>query len=441
MFNFLGDLGRLFGLGKKANVAFVDMLYGASASYPDNAFSTHVSEGFKKNEIVFACVNKKSQSVAQAPIIAMDKDGNEHKGDMTRQLLNRPNPFMSEADLWRATMDFKQLAGNAFWLKVRSASDRVVQVWPVRPDYMKIYPSAKLTDFIDHYGICVGSVETPVAVRDIVHFKTHDPMNPYFGMPEIQPALRQYCTDNEATDLAMWMMKNRATPGIAVETEAEDMTEEKADRMREKFQAQFGPRRRGGVGGVSFFTKGMRVKPITLNMRDLRFPDLSAISETRICAALDTPPILINLKSGIDRGTFTNYGQAWQHYWEDIIATQHFMLVSRLNLDEDLGRDRDGILSFDVRSIAALRAVRAQKIQMGAQMWLTGLATHNEARLTAGLLSYPGGEKYIEAIVRDLPGGDVVPRALGGRVGMIEAKIEDLSTEFEELEAAHGSNS
>lgn len=404
----LSKIGQVFSFQKKATARFVDFLYGSSADFPESNFVRHVTDGYCKNEIVFACVSKRAKSVAQAPVMVVDKDGVEHPSDHTRLLFNKPNEFHTESQIWQKVVTFFMLSGNAFVLKVRSSSGRVVQLWPIRPDLVRIVPARSLTKFISHYLVRVNGVEYPVKTEDICHFKTMHPANEFFGMPEVQPILRQYVTDNEATKLVMWFLKNRATPGLAVETEAEEMDEAKADRLRQKWNERFLGE---GNGGVVFLRKGMKVTPIGLNMRDLRFPELSGISETRICAALDTPPIIINLKSGIDRGTFTNYGQARAHYWEETIVPMLQFFAARLNLDPDLGRDRDGKVVFDLREVTALLGVRERRATLASQLFTAGLARKNEARELAGLRpDAEDGDKFVETIKTDVPSGDVAPR-------------------------------
>src|SRR5258708_12531177 len=61
----------------------------------------------------------------------------------------------------------------------------------------------------------------------------------------------------------------------------------------------------------------MDVQSLGMSLRDLEFPDLRAFSESRICAALQVPPILVGAKVGLDRSTFTNYAEARKQLWEE----------------------------------------------------------------------------------------------------------------------------
>src|SRR6266498_5260586 len=128
----------------------------------------------------------------------------------------------------------------------------------------------------------------------------------------IWSAARAITLDNAATDFVDRLLRNDATPTAVVTTE-QAVTDELTDRLRAKWTQRHGGNARGGI---AFLQKGMDVKPLGMNLRDLEFPDLRTISESRICMAMGrTPPILVGAKVGLDRSTFANYHEAVQSWW------------------------------------------------------------------------------------------------------------------------------
>jgi HK97 family phage portal protein len=373
--------------------SLASLLQMAQANYPVCTFETCVNEGYYKNEVVFACVNKIASSFPEAPLRLFGPDGAMKPMDPTAQLMKHPNPHMTEFELWERTVTHFLLAGNAFWVKVRSGGGRVVQVWVPRPDKMRVVTHP--TEFIDHYLLQVGNERYPLPKEDVIHFKNCDPLDSYFGLPPLQAAFRQLCQDNEATDFAKALLQNRAMPGTVVTTQDEDMDEKKADRLREKWIKLFG--RNGDRGGPLFFKKGMDVKTLGLNMEELAFPDLRAISETRICAVYEVPPILLGLKVGLDRSTFSNYESARQHFWEETICPMHTRFAAVINNDPDFGRDRNAEARFDISGVTALRGVRMQLFDRGIAGWNSGTMRRDEARRMMGLApvgAKGGGEDF-----------------------------------------------
>src|SRR5690606_1528214 len=72
------------------------------------------------------------------------------------------------------------LSGNIFWEKVRSRAGRVVELWPLRPDKVRIIPDED--DFISGYQYEVGGRLFPLDVADVIHFKLPNPTDPFFGL-------------------------------------------------------------------------------------------------------------------------------------------------------------------------------------------------------------------------------------------------------------------
>ena len=60
-----------------------------------------------------------------------------------QRLLDSPNPFWSRSDLWRATETYLSLWGSAFWGLERDEQGSVVEIWPLRPDKMRVIPDSQ----------------------------------------------------------------------------------------------------------------------------------------------------------------------------------------------------------------------------------------------------------------------------------------------------------
>jgi hypothetical protein len=84
------------------------------------------------NAIVAACVKWACRTFPEAPPMVEQRTtkGWEPNDDHPLLgLLHRPNPYYSGLHLWSATLADYMLTGNAYWLKRRSAANRVVELW------------------------------------------------------------------------------------------------------------------------------------------------------------------------------------------------------------------------------------------------------------------------------------------------------------------------
>jgi Phage portal protein len=136
-----------------------------------------------------------------------------------------------------------------------------------------------------------------------------------------------------------------------------------------------------------------------MNLRDLEFPDLRAYSESRICAALDVPPILVGAKVGLDRSTFTNYGEARKQLWEEAI----FSLQRRFRdpvesqlLPEFTGVGRARVHTrWDNSDVLALQEAESAKWERATNALARGGIMINDFRRTVGLDPVPGGDVFL----------------------------------------------
>jgi HK97 family phage portal protein len=240
-----------------------------------------------------------------------------------RRLISQPNPVTGEFEFFELSVTYLDLAGNCYWLIQRGRDGLPAELWPVRPDLIRIFPTRNPR--VWSYGYIldptagnprdITTAIIPIDARDMIHVKYANPLNAYFGQAPLRPAARAVSLDNAATDFVDSLLRNYAVPGVVIKT-ATEVTQVIADKLKRKWKAAFTGARRGEPAVLQ---AGMDVQPLGMTLRDLEFPDLRAITESRICAAFQVPPILVGAKVGLDRSTFTNYQEARKQLWEEAI--------------------------------------------------------------------------------------------------------------------------
>lgn len=247
----------------------------------------------------------------------------------------------------------------------------------------------------------VTSAIIPVESRDIIHVKYSNPLNAYFGQAPLRPAARAVSLDNAATDFVDTLLRNYAVPGVVIKT-ATETTQAVADMLKRKWKAAFQGNRRGEPAVLQ---AGMDVQPLGMSLHDLEFPDLRAYSESRICAALQVPPILVGAKVGLDRSTFTNYQEARKQLWEEgIFSLQRRFRepVERQLLPEFSGTGRQRVtVRWDNSDVLALQEAESAKWERAVNALSHGGITVNDFRRVVGLDTDPAGDVFL------LPRGSV----------------------------------
>lgn len=374
------EFTRAVSGGSKAAGNIVAVGMDGVPMYPETSYVAYAREGYRKSDIVYACIMERATSAPQAVLRVYDPDNEEIAGHPMRGVLRRPNPFQSEFELFELTIIMLDLAGNAFWEKVRDRAGRVVELWPLRPDRIEIIASR--AHGIGGYWYRVGAERFFYPPEDIIHFRCPEPLNEFWGMPPLRAALRQVATDNEGTDLTKLLLQNRAIPGVVITTQ-QQLDEETSRRLTQRWREKFGGNNRGDP---AFLQAGMDIKSVGMSMTDLAFPDLRNVAESRICGVFGVPPILISAKVGLDRSTFANYEEARRGFWEETISTLHRRIGDRVTADLLPEWDRTGQLEarWDTSNVTALAEYQARKWERARGGWNDDLLTRAEARAMLG---------------------------------------------------------
>jgi HK97 family phage portal protein len=386
--------------------------------YPDSSYETFARNGYGRNELVFACISEKAQSLPQSVLRvwpASSSGGEPVESHRLRELIAQPNPVTNEFEFFELSVTYLDLAGNCYWLVQRARDGLPAELWPLRPDLVRILPT--LDPRVWRYGYVLdpsaaarGQEPDVVSIPpgDLIHIKYPNPLDAYFGQAPLRPASRASTLDNAATDFVDGLLRNDAVPRVVVTTQQE-IDQTVADRLKAMW------RRNTRRGEPSFLQMGMDVKVLGLNLRDLEFPDLRTISESRICMALGVPPILVGAKVGLDRSTFTNYGEARVSFWEETVMPlqRRFLEPVRTRLLPEfsgVGRSRVE-LRWDNSQVLALQESEQARWDRATNALARGGVTLNDFRRTVGLDPVENGDVFLmPAGVTPMPAdGDLQP--------------------------------
>jgi HK97 family phage portal protein len=372
--------------------------------YPDGTFANYASQGYGRNELVYACIRERAENLPQSTLRVYPAGGGEPlDDDRLRQLIENPNPVTSEFEFWELLVTYLDLGGMAPILIQRAIDGKPSELWPLRPDLIRIFPTndPRVWD----YGYVLDpsaspsqqNTETiPIRRGDLIMVKYPNPGgDPHFGQPPLRPAARAVSLDNAATDFVDTLLRNYAVPGVAIQT-VEAVDQGVADRLKRKWKQAFSGANRGDPAVLQ---QGMTVQPLGLNLNDLEFPELRSYSESHICAALSVPPILVGAKVGLDRSTFTNYGEARKQLWEEGIFSlqRRFgdpIRSSLLPEFQGVGQRRKR-LRWDNSEVLALQDDTTAKWNRATNALARGAITINDFRLEVGLSPVPAGNVFL----------------------------------------------
>jgi phage portal protein BeeE len=291
----------------------------------------YATAAYASNGPVFSCMAVR-QLVFSAVRFRWQRsdDGKPSKmfGTADLGLLERPWAGGTTQDLLSKTIQYADLAGNAYSIKVvsyaRIDGDRQADIVPLRPDYVDIvlaprmHPNGgqagwrRLGYLYTEGGLNSG--ERPVALlpEEVSHFAPHpDPLAAWRGMSWLTPVIREIRNDKTMLSHQQKFFENAATPNLVVKMDPSVTVENFA-----KFKAIMDAEHRGFDNAYKtlFLGGGADATVVGANFQQMTFTDLQAASETRIASAAGVPPVVAGFTKGLESATYSNYGQARRRF-------------------------------------------------------------------------------------------------------------------------------
>lgn len=374
------------------------------------------------NAIVMTCIDWVCRVFPEAPIVvaSINADGEDvpQPRHPMKLLLDMPNEYYPGELLWSATLADRGLSGNAYWVKRRSAQDRVVELYWVPSDTME--PRWEGNDFITYYEYRPDSTVEPIRipVRDVVHFRypRFDKRNNRKGASPLAPLLREIFTDDEAANWTASTLRNAGVPPVVLSPANADLTptREELEETKSRYQDVTTGDNRGKVLVMTGATKVDRLgfSPTEMDLRELR-----RIPEERIPAAFGLNAMVLSLGAGLDRSTYSNYEQAFRSaYRGNIVPTQRLMASElETQLLADFGAIERLKLEFDTSKVQELQEDEDAKHARFREDLNAGGISLNEFRDAIGLDPLDGEDGdvfYIPSTVTPTNPDELIPEAL-----------------------------
>lgn len=366
------------------------------------------------NSAVLACLEWIGRAFPEAPIILQEwladrKEWENHERDEVLDLLERPNPFYNGTTLLKATVMDVKLGGSTYWVKLRSATGRVVQLWWVPGSMME--PKGDSNDptvFIDHYDYSPNGQTKPLSPRDVIQFRNGiDPKNPRKGFSPMQALFREIFTDDEAANMVAALLRNMGVPGIMLSPEgAMRIDPEEAEKLKQVFLTKFTGDKRGEPMVVP---AAMKVQQFGFSPEQMKLRELRAIPEERITAVLGVNAAVVGLGSGL---ATTKVGATLREYREEAtegtIIPLYREIASELThqLLVDFRDTRTWRLTFDLSKVRVLQEDELKRTERVARLVTDGIIRISEGRRALGFSVEPEHEIYLRpANLQMIPAG------------------------------------
>ncbi len=353
----------------------------------------YAEAGYESNSLVLACIRRRAQSAAFAPLVAYtgtpDRPAPLERMHPLMQVLRKPNAHQSWYEFMELAITYLDLDGNTFiyQARVRPTDGFPAALYLLRSDRVRVVPGRERTEPLlgyvyDAEDAGAWLTRAPFLPDEIIHVKYPHPRDPFEGYGRgtspLGAATKQVDVDNAATSFLKHFFDQGVVPYGLLKSK-QTLVDEEVARIRERLKAQYAGQQNWGE--TLILDADADYQRMGMSFQEMTFGDLDARNEVRICQALDVPPILVGAKVGLDRATYSNYAQARAAFWQDMLIPGVYQRFEDA-FDAGLGT-AEVWLAYDYSNVPALREDETAKAETASRLFLGGLVTRGEGRALA----------------------------------------------------------
>ena len=378
-------LSNFFKNYKQERAASSLVSYKTARILNANGYDDLVNTGFKKNVIVYRCVNLISRAVASVDLVLRKATPSALEVDeiiyshRILNLLESPNAQQHKTSFVEAAISYLLISGNCYIMCLKDEQNKPKELHLLRPDRVRVIPGENSIPLGYEYIVKDKTqnfyVDPETGASEILHIKLFNPDNDWYGMSPIEVAMTSINQHNAIAKQNTAYLHNGGRPSGALMYKSNLDSQERGELREDLKQLYEGGR---NAGKILLLEGDFEWKEMGLSPKDLDFTDGKEISAKEIALAFGVPGILIGSMSS---ATFSNYKEARYNFWEETILPILNLFVGEVSdwLQKIFGSSY--MVSYDIDSIQALsnrREAEWQKINSASFL------TDNEKREAFG---------------------------------------------------------
>ena len=379
--------------GNRAAAASADLsreLFGVGGGWANQDYGSYYATSVS----VYAAIKLRAEALSRPPVqlYRQTPQGDRHPAEPShpaRRLLEQVNPRYTRGDLWRATEIHLSLWGSAFWALERDP-DGGWEIWPLRPDKVRILPHRQghIRGFV-YQGESGAVAYTP---EEMVWMRYFNPLEEFAGLSPLASARLPVDMGRDGLSFNRNFLRNSAQPDFVLLTN-ESLTDADVQDFYDRWDARYrGP---GNAHRPAIANYVSDIKTLGLTHREMDFIQGLRWSLEEVSRAYGVPKPLL---SDLERATFANINAAERIFWRNTMVPEMRFLEEQLTrqLLPRLGYP-DLALEFDLGSIEALQETESDRVSRDVQLLDRGVLTINEVRRQRGLPDVPWGDSWAGA--------------------------------------------
>ena len=400
------------------------------------AYGAFASEGYNGNTIVNAAIREIATSAALPKYRLMAETGDEDEVVVTNtdaaRVLYDPNEQQCQADFVELLTVYLMVTGNAYAMRERNASGRIVSLRLLRPDRVEV--KIGRDGRVAYYEYTIEGVRYDLLADDVAHIKLPNPYDDVYGLSPLQVASKYVNLDTATVTFLRSYFANAGVPAGILKVNRRLNSQAEADSARAKWRSSFSGNK--GWHGLAVLDEDASYQQVAPNLKEMDTSTMTRVTETRICAVFGVPPILLGLEAGLEASTYSNYEQARSAFWDETVSPlvrriekflQRALEVSEREPGNEVEADYSEVPAYEDDHDAESARVVAQ---YGA-----GIITLNEARAALGLdpLEHGDMRRLPMNITEIMPDGTAMAQAAPAYAPMLSAPTGEVKAQGQAL--------
>jgi len=287
-------------------------------------YSTEKQDPFSTNYVINRAISLLAQNVAQVPLdIYKGEDPLPPENEMYNMFI-RPNPYMSNFELWELTMIYLYNYGESFWYINNNEYGKIQDIYVLNPKFMK-HEKDKATGQI---GSWIFNYKIPMSVDEVIFFKLPNTKG-LRGLSPIDTVIMEYAADADAAKYNKKFFENFARVSGYLKN---DKASEISPAELKKAVIDWNNSHRGinNVGKIAGLPAGMDYVDTAMSQKDMEYLEGRKDIRDRILVTLGVNKTAMGISDDVNRA---NAKEGMRQIWTLTLKPQLIRIQEKLNAE------------------------------------------------------------------------------------------------------------
>ncbi len=329
--------------------------------FGDKDYESFAHDGYISNVVAYRAINMISRAISSIGLSYFEINENGEKSELKNndsviKLIKNPNPIENYVSFMEKIVNSYLISGNVYLQAVRGDNDIIEEIYLLRSDRVSIAPG--IGNIPNYYRYKIGNLtfdfpcDEKTGMSDILHIKTFNPLDDWYGLSPMEPANYSIEQHNECIKWNKSLLENGARPCGALVVK-QSMTDDIYNRLKNDIDDAFCGSE--NTGRYMILEGGVEWKEMGCSPRDMDYIETKNSAARDIAMAFGIQPQLLGIKG---ETTYNNMSEARMTFWEDTVLPIANLILSSIAKWISQSNHRNIIIEPDLDTISSLAEQR-----------------------------------------------------------------------------------